>query len=295
MRPHGADAASAAAVTPEQLVAYVRSVGECSASLYNGFPGYLHKGEDLSLTLTAFPPGWPVPPAEAPFAERLNAAVEEALATPRLARLTVLAPERPDAAPEDAAWATDSYLGLDLPLFAANGGAVGPQKLRNMLARPGREATFGKERWRPEHAALVEAFVACRPLSPGTRHIFRALPRYLAAAPAAVLFAARARDNGALLAFAVGDYTSLSTAFYMFAFRSPAAPPGTADALLLEVAREAEERGHSLLNLGLGINGGIRAFKHKWQAREIMPYGETSWTLRRSSGIWQRVTSLFGK
>ena len=78
---------------------------------------------------------------------------------------------------------------------------------------------------------------------------------------------------------AVGDYSALSTAFYMFAFRQDDCPPGVSDALLRALADEAERRGQSTLNLGLGIDGGITFFKKKWGACLAMPHFETSWTV----------------
>ena len=114
-------------------------------------------------------------------------------------------------------------------------------------------------------------------LEDGSVYIFNKLGDYLAAAPEARLFSAR-DAAGRLLACAIGDYSSFSTAFYMFAFRSPSAPPGTADALLAALAAEGAERGHSLLNLGLGMGPGVSFFKKKWGARPSLPCVETSWS-----------------
>lgn len=103
-----------------------------------------------------------------------------------------------------------------------------------------------------EHTALVQDFVR-RPLEAGTVHIFGRLEAYVASHADVLLLSARRRDEGALQAFVLGDYASLSTAFYMFAFRRQDAVPGCADALLDALVREAEMRGHSRFCLGLGI------------------------------------------
>ena len=66
----------------------------------------------------------------------------------------------------------------------------------------------------------------------------------------------------------------------MFAFRSPDAPPGTADGLLAALAAEGAERGHSLLNLGLGMGTGVSFFKKKWGATPFLPCVEPSWSPR---------------
>jgi hypothetical protein len=87
----------------------------------------------------------------------------------------------------------------------------------------------------------------------------------------------------------VGDFTSLSTAFFLFSFRAPAAVPGTADLLLEALMREGKKQGHARLNLGLGINNGIEAFKGKWGATPFLACVETSWDLPRQPGFFRRL------
>lgn len=134
------------------------------------------------------------------------------------------------------------------------------------------------ETWGDDHAVLVDHYLKVRTLSPGTRHIFGRVGQYVSRCPDACLFAARDASDR-LLAMAVGDYSALSTAFYMFAFRRDDCPPGVSDALVQALAEEAVRRGQTVLNLGLGIDGGITFFKRKWGAFEFMPHLETSWTV----------------
>ena len=208
--------------------------------------------------------------------------------------LTVLAPFRPDAAPE---WAVstkpDAYWGIPLPTDAADM-AYG-QKLRNQLRRARRDILIAQEGWKPDHAELVEQYIRSRPFAPGTRHLFRHIGPYVEAVPDALLFAARDCE-GALQGFAVGDYTALGTVFHLFAFRAPESPPGTADALLDALAAEGIRRGHTLLNLGLGINPGIVFFKRKWNATILRPHVETSWAVQRpqEAGLLGSLKKLFG-
>lgn len=270
---------TAAAVVPEQLLPYLsavsplkpRAVGRCLALM----------GEGLAV-LVGYPAGDP----------RDAAAVDEAVAAlvgeNNIRQLTVLAAARPAAAPAGATVHEDAYWSIPLPA------PVPGQKLRNMLKRAGREVAIGqsggKDAWTPEHAAMVEAFIRRKALDAGSAHIFRHIPAYLAAAPDARLFSAR-RPDGRLAACAVGDYSSFSTAFYMFAFRAPDAPPGTADALLAAIAAEGEARGHALLDLGLGIDPGVAFFKKKWGATLFLPYVETSWEIARKGFLGR----LFGR
>jgi hypothetical protein len=67
----------------------------------------------------------------------------------------------------------------------------------------------------------------------------------------------------------------------MFCFRNTdLAPPGSADLVLSGLLNEALQRGHTRMNLGLGVNAGIRFFKRKWGAEPFLPYVEASWELK---------------
>lgn len=262
---------TAGALTPDQLLPYVRAVSGLESRLCGGCA--LHHGGGHAV-LVAYPAGKPTDAAS------VDAAVAEALTLPGLERLTTIAAVRPSAAPPDAECSQDAYWSLPLPL-PLPGGRAG-QKLRNLLRRAARETTIGQDggpgSWTEEHAAMAAAFVRRKgeALDAGSAYIFNKLGGYLAAAPEARLFSARDAE-GRLLACAIGDYSSFATAFYMFAFRSPVAPPGTADALLAALAAEGQARGHGLLNLGLGMGAGVSFFKKKWGATPFLPCVETSW------------------
>ena len=261
----------ARALVPEQIPSYVRAVSGRTLRSCEGFAAWTTAD---SCTLVAFPAQDELSSCEihgAAYAERLERAVACALAMPGLRRITVLAPTIPGAAPEQAVVERDAWWCVNLP-------HVPGQKLRNMLRRARREAVVAVEEWGPEHDALVDHYLKVRTLAPGTRHIFGKVGAYVRSSADALLFAAR-NASGDLLAMAVGDYSALSTAFYMFAFRRDDCPPGVSDALLEALADEAVRRGQNVLNLGLGIDGGITFFKKKWGAFEAMPHLETSWTV----------------
>ena len=272
---------TAQAVTAEQLLPYVGAVSGLRPRLFGDCVGHTGEGEVVLM-------GYPLHDPRDTAA--VDAAVREALTVPDLSRITVLAVARPAAAPSGAESREDAYWSLPLPVPPVD------QKLRNMLRRAARdiavEQSGGPDCWTAEHAALVEDFCRARALEPGSVHIFRHLDVYLAAAPQARLFSARCRDGG-LAGCAIGDYSSFSTAFYMFAFRRPDAPPGTADALLAALATEAEARGHGLLNLGLGIHPGVAFFKKKWGASPFLPCVETGWSVRAAKKSW--LARLLGR
>ncbi len=262
--PDRLERVTAAAVVPEQVIAYVRAVSEAAPSLFGSCVGY-RRGERIVLV------GYPL---EDPRDEaRMGRAVEEALSSPGLGRITVVGPARPHQAPPAAESREDAYFALPLPAPPRDA------KLRSLLRRAGRalvldaDGPFGRE-----HAELVARYLRERELAEGTRLIFARIARVLEACPGSRLFSARLAD-GRLAAFAVGEFSPLTTACFLFCFRDPdLAPPGSADFVLAALVAEAERRGHLRVNLGLGVNGGIAFFKRKWGAAAFLPCVETSWS-----------------
>jgi hypothetical protein len=254
---------TAAAVVPEQVVDYVRAVAGSMPRMFGTCVGY-PSGTGAVLV------GYPL---HDPFDHRsMAAAVEQVLQTPGLEHITVIGPARPPQAPETAETAEDGYYALPLPPPPPG------QKLKNLLRRAGRELRLvSGRRFEADHAALVQRYVDERPLAAGTRQIFRRLASYVEASAGSLIVSAR-RTDGRLAAFAVGEFAALATAFFMFCFRdADLAPPGSADLAFNGLLQEAQQRGQTRMNLGLGVSDGIRFFKRKWGAETFLPYVETSW------------------
>ncbi len=273
---------TAGAVVPEQVVAYVRAVTGADPALFGSCIGY-RSGEGVVLV------GYPF---EDPRDEgRMSEAVEEALSAPGVGRITVLGPARPRQAPPSAESREDVYFALPLP--APPRGA----KLRHLLRRAARElyreegASLG-----PEHRELIGRYLRERAFAEGTRLIFERIPQVVAACAEVRLFSVRLSD-GRLAAFAVGEFSALTTAFFLFCFRDPQiAPPGSADFALAQFIAEAERRGHAQVNLGLAVNEGVSFFKRKWGARPFLPCVETSWVLSpRPSGLGRFLRERLGR
>lgn len=280
----GLNYATARAVTPDQLLPYVAAVSAPETTIIAS--SLLHTYGDNAV-LVAYPLHDPLD------AEAAAKAIAEVLLMPSIRHISVLSASRPREAPPDATSSKDTYWQLPLPVPAPHA------KLRNMLKRASQEVDIdtgtGITAWTQEHQKLAQEFIKNKAsLDDGSRYLFAKIPDYLAGAPDALLFSGRRKTNGELVALTVGDYSALSTCFYMFAFRSPAAPPGVADLLLQKLAEEGVKRGHERLNLGLGINAGIEFFKKKWQAQKFLPYVETSWNIQPKSqkGFFAR---LFGR
>lgn len=288
---------AAEAVVPEQLPCYVQAVGmseACPCSVGEPFVFYL-AGERAILV------AYPGFEREKEFLtpERYSSLLAKALAEiPQETRfLTLLSPLPTEtlplpsglrATPESPfrSEADDWYWTVPLPCTPPS------DKVRNMLRRAAQEVDTAPEPWGPEAASLAAFYCRTRHLTEGSRFIYGRMEEYLSSCSEALLLGARRRSDGSLAACAVGDFTALGTAFYMFAFRRPDAPPGCADALLAALMEEGVRRGHGCMNLGLGIRPGIEFFKKKWRAQRGLPYYERTW---RISPIRRGILSrLFG-
>jgi hypothetical protein len=258
---------TAKAVVPEQVVPYVLAVSDGQPQWFGDCIGYRNQGH---LVLAGYPLHDPLDASAAADA------VSRVIETPGVRTISFFGPARPPQTPHQVQSSEDAYYGLTLPVPPPD------QKLRNLLRRAGRELTIDTGRTLEfDHQSLVKKYLDGRPLSPGTRQIYSRLPRYLENSPGSLVFSARIKDNRTLAAFAIGEFGSLSSAFFMFCFRDPlAAPPGSSDLVLSALIEEAQERGHSLVNLGLGIHPGILFFKKKWGAQLLLPYVEVTWELR---------------
>jgi len=280
IRPNQLKRVTAAAVVPEQVVDYVSAVAGSKPRMFGACVGY---PSGAGVVLVGYPLYDPLD------GKAMATAVDQALQTPGLEHITVIGPARPPQAPEKVENAEDRYYALPLPPPAP-----GP-KLKNLLCRAQREVRLvcGR-RFENDHAALVQRYLDERPLAAGTRQIFRQLGAYIEASAGSLIVSARRADGG-LAAFAVGEFASLSTAFFMFCFRDPhLAPPGSADLTFSGLLQEAHQRGQARMNLGLGVSDGIRFFKRKWGAEPFLPYVETSWQ-PASPGLLIRLRGLVGR
>ncbi len=267
---------NAQAMTPDQLLGYVSAVSGVQSELMNDY--VVHKqGENTVLV------GYSLQNPN--NTEYLNTCIEKIIAKNDTHILTVLAPIRPSLAPTNATSSEqDAYWLLALPPTKLT------VKVRNMLARSEREIYItkaqGQGAWTGAHQELMLNYIRKKGMEAALCSIMQRLSTYLITSKETMLFSAYSKDSEQLLACALGDFSSFSTAFYMFAFRQDNASPGVADAVFFELLNEAQSRGHSQCNLGLGINAGIRFFKQKWGAVPSLPFVQTTWQIENKNKSW---------
>ncbi len=258
------------AYVPEHLLSYVYSVSNVESELINDYVFHKNGRQLIFIGYNLQDPN---------NTANLDESLNQKLQQNNFDEITVLAPIRPSIAPEHALCSSqDAYWFVDLPLTKIK------DKVKNMLVRAENEIyidhSSGKNSWTSEHHEIMLSYIRRKSMEIGLCTIVQKLENYLINTEEALLISAYSKTNKELLGFTLADFSSFTTAFYMFAFRQEERrnlPCGIADALLFDLFKEAEARAYTKCNLGLGINDGIRFFKKKWNAQPSLPFIQTKW------------------
>ena len=246
------------AYVPEHLPGYVRAISGAEPYLLGDYLCF-RVGDFLLFN------GYPL---ENPFdATTLGQAINSAISRFRPRHVALIAPKIPETLASGQVRERDQCYRLDLAQ------ATRDAKLRNMLRRASRDARVESSHEIGEkHISLIGEFLFVHPVSEEIRYIFERIPAYVATVPTARVFSAR-NGAGALIAFDVAEFGARDYAFYQFNFRSREHyVPGASDLLLDAVIVASQSEGKRFLNLGLGINPGVRRFKEKWGGKPFLAY-----------------------
>ena len=123
-----------------------------------------------------------------------------------------------------------------------------------------------------EHASLTKEFIKREKPNPRIRELFLLMPDYVKASGTTVVLNARDK-KGHLCAFYVVDLAAETFATYVVGCHSKKTYVShSSDLLFFEMIRLARESGKTSINLGLGVNPGIRRFKEKWGGVPFLNY-----------------------
>ena len=200
--------------------------------------------------------------------ERCERIVQRAVETFRPEHLWFIGPEIPpsllNAATERQ---TDHYYLFDIERT----------KLKPSLQRSADKAAkeLTVERGRSiskEHEALTSELLKREKLPDRVRELYRAMPDYIGHSSSA--WTLNARDKrGKLCAFTVVELGAKDFSAYILGTHSKKHyVPHASDLLFLEMINLTREAGKSSINLGLGVNEGIRRFKEKWGGKPFLRY-----------------------
>jgi len=200
--------------------------------------------------------------------ERCERILKQAVARFRPEYLWFIGPEIPASLLDDCKEReTDQYYEFDL----------GETKLKPSLQRvaekAARELTVERNHLiSREHEVLIKELLKREQLPPRLRELYRAMPDYVAQSSSACVLNARDK-GGKLSAFYIVELGAKNFSTYVLGshskknYRSHAS-----DLLFLEMIKLSYEKGKKTINLGLGVNAGIKGFKKKWGGVPFLNY-----------------------
>jgi hypothetical protein len=278
LSPRERDTVFKYAYIPEHLADYVQAVSGAEPHMHEGCLCFFRDSVLIFI-------GYPLAPQQwEGTATDLRAILDSACRRFRPKAVNVIAPGfQTDAEAQEQP--DDYYYRMDLPLVS-----VRPEEAY-MIRRAARELKVGQGTFSEDHESLIDDFIRERDLSPAHREIFRGIPRYLSLSQTARLL--EARKGPELVAFSILDLGSAEYGFYLFNFRSfKIQAPGASDFLFQEMAKLATKEGKRYLNLGLGVNSGVRRFKEKWGAVRFLPYRSRS-IRKEHPGLLDTIRTMF--
>jgi hypothetical protein len=247
------------AYVPEHIVSLMTLISKGDPFLIEDYLGFVR---DNWLILVGYP-------LEGNFSqERCERILKQAVDTFRPEILWFIGPETPSSLMHSCKERqTDQYCTLD----------IGQARLTPSLQRAANKASEKLiiERGRSiskEHQALISELLNREKLPNQVRELYRAMPEYVGHSSSA--WTIDARDNtGNLCAFSVIDLGAKNFSAYILGSHSKKHyVPHASDRLFLEMIHLTREHGKSTINLGLGVNEGIRRFKEKWGGTPFLRY-----------------------
>lgn len=148
-----------------------------------------------------------------------------------------------------------------------------PRGLERSVRRGARDLSVAEGwSWTGEHEALVHEFLRRQTLPPLVRELYRSMAAYVTSSDTSLVLEAR-NPKGRLTAFFVLDLEPERFATYVVGCYSRKWYVSHAsDLLFARMIELARERGKETVNLGLGVNPGIRRFKEKWGGAPFLAY-----------------------
>jgi hypothetical protein len=200
--------------------------------------------------------------------ERCERILKQAVETFRPEYLWFIGPEIPasllDACKERE---TDQYYRLDLDQTKLK------PSLQRMAEKAFKEITVERSHSiSKEHEALIDELLKREKLPPRVRELYRAMPDYVTHSSSACVLNAR-NKKGKLCAFFIVELGAKNFSTYVLGSHSKKHyVPHASDLLFLEMIKLTLEHGKNTINLGLGVNEGIRRFKEKWGGIPFLDY-----------------------
>jgi len=184
---------------------------------------------------------------------------------------------------------TDSYYRFDIE----------QSKVKNSLRRVAEKASreLDMERanvFSKEHESLVSELLEREKLRPRVKELYHLMPDYVSRSSSACILNAW-NKKGRLSAFTILELGARHFTTYLIGTHSKKNyVPHASDLLFLKMIELTREQGKKEINLGLGVNEGIRRFKEKWGGVPFLNYEECEYC-PEGKRIMSMVRILEGK
>lgn len=184
---------------------------------------------------------------------------------------------------------TDQYYRLDLAQLKIR------HSLFRQLERAAHEVSVERTKsFSKEHEALVEEFLRRKNLTFRVQELYKAIPYYIRHSESACILNARDR-KGRLCAFYVLELEAKNFNIYLLGVHSKKHYVAHAsDLLFQEMIELTRDLGKNEIQLGLGVNEGIRRFKEKWGGIPFLQYESCEWAHGKSRTL-SMIQALEGK
>jgi hypothetical protein len=247
------------AYVPEHIVSLMALISKGDPFLIEDHLGFV---KDNWLILVGYPLG------EIFSQERCERVLKQAVETFRPEYLWFIGPEIPrsfiDTCKERQ---TDQYYRFE----------IGQTKVKPSLQRMVEKASKALRVERAnsiskEHEKLIAEFLKREELPPRIKELYRAIPDYVAHSSSVCVLNAL-NQKGKLCGFYIVDLGAKNFSTYLIGTHSKKYyVPHASDLLFSEMINLTAECGKNTINLGLGVNEGIRRFKEKWGGVPYLNY-----------------------
>jgi hypothetical protein len=201
-------------------------------------------------------------------AERTEKIINQSLETFRPEILWFIGPEIPASLLTTCQEReTDQYYHLDLQKVKVKA------SLQRAVDKASQELTIERgHSISKEHEALIAELLKREKLPPRVRELYRAMPHYVSHSPTTCVLNTWDK-KGKLSAFYVIELGAKHFSTYVLGTHSKKHyVPHASDVLFLEMINLSREQMKNTIDLGLGVNQGIRRFKEKWGGVPFLRY-----------------------
>ena len=276
------------AYIPEHLPAYLVPFSGMEPFLEGVYLYY--RIEDI-ISFIGYPLDAAVPAAKNQAPDKgIDSALEAVIAKHRPKTLSIMAPRVPAIDRYEPDTETGEQDAFSLLHLSDENPAP---KVKNMVRRAARELSVSEGKsFTPEHRDVLEGFLRHKQFPGMVESFFHRLPDYLEHSPGARILEARHRDSGLLAGYVIVELGEGDFCFYLFNITryDQAFVPGLSDLLVSEMTRLARRSRKRYINMGLGVNEGVRRFKQKWGATDFLDYAFLSYQRVFS---WRSLLRIF--